>query len=255
MEAYMCESVCRLQEIKTLLNKNLKLIKISYVGIKSDNKNIRIDSLLRNFSKQAGIPNVEGFDFFDLNNAIDGIRNSNMSDDYKEFQIKRINNFKSEFYKFKRLLIIMRNARNKINDIFLRGEYNGLKFIYTSDIEEISYFNNKLNDIKKMINIDTFEEGIIALMENFRYKIKDELTRHKIQENEEVVQSIEKCFDKFRSGDNYINNINIRCNYIVDLSHEILISTNFINRLNKINIEFDDKELIKEYYKLSRSNN
>ncbi|WP_415275050.1 hypothetical protein, partial [Clostridium perfringens] len=100
----MCESVCRLQEIKTLLNKNLKLIKISYVGIKSDNKNIRIDSLLRNFSKQAGIPNVEGFDFFDLNNAIDGIRNSNMSDDYKEFQIKRINNFKSEFYKFKRLL-------------------------------------------------------------------------------------------------------------------------------------------------------
>ena len=172
----MCESVCRLQEIKTLLNRNLKLIKISYVGIKSDNKNIRIDSLLRNFSKQAGIPNVEGFDFFDLNNAIDGIRNSNMSDDYKEFQIKRINNFKSEFYKFKRLLIIMRNARNKINDIFLRGEYNGLKFIYTSDIEEISYFNNKLNDIKKMINIDTFEEGIIALMENFRYKIKDELT-------------------------------------------------------------------------------
>ena len=61
----MCESVCRLQEIKTLLNKNLKLIKISYVGIKSDNKNIRIDSLLRNFSKQAGIPNIEGFDFFD----------------------------------------------------------------------------------------------------------------------------------------------------------------------------------------------
>ncbi|MCX0366434.1 hypothetical protein ACQR2U_12575 [Clostridium perfringens] len=106
-----------------------------------------------------------------------------------------------------------------------------------------------------MINIETFEEGIIALMENFRYKIKDELTRHKIQENEEVVQSIEKCFDKFRSGDNYINNINIRCNYIVDLSHEILISTNFINRLNKINIEIDDKELIKEYYKLSRLNN
>ena len=40
----MCESVCRLQEIKTLLNKNLKLIKISYVGIKSDNKNIRTDA-------------------------------------------------------------------------------------------------------------------------------------------------------------------------------------------------------------------
>ena len=66
----------------------------------------------------------------------------------------------------------MRNARNKINDIFLRGEYNRLKIIYTSDIEKISYFNNKLNDIKKMINIETFEEGIIALMENFRYKIK-----------------------------------------------------------------------------------
>ncbi|MDM0461292.1 hypothetical protein QTH51_13120 [Clostridium perfringens] len=112
---------------------------------------------------------MKGLIFFDLNNAIDGIRNSNMSDDYKDFQIKRINNFKSEFIKFKRLLIIMRNARNKINDIFLREEYNGLKIIYTSDIEEISYFNNKLNDIKKMINIETFEEGIIALMENFRY--------------------------------------------------------------------------------------
>ncbi|UXZ08859.1 hypothetical protein F1B95_09830 [Clostridium perfringens] len=146
----MCESVCRLQEIKTLLNKNLKLIKISYVGIKSDNKNIRIDSLLRNFSKQAGIPNVEGFDFFfDLDNAIDGIRSSNMSDEYKDLQIQRINNFKSEFYKFKRLLITMKDARDKINDIFLRGEYNGLKFIYTSDIEEISYFNNKINNTKK----------------------------------------------------------------------------------------------------------
>lgn len=251
----MCESVCRLQEIKTLLNKNLKLIKISYVGIKSDNKNIRIDSLLRNFSKQAGIPNVEGFDFFDLDNAIDGIRSSNMSDEYKDLQIQRINNFKSEFYKFKRLLITMKDARDKINDIFLRGEYNGLKFIYTSDIEEISYFNNKINNTKKMINIEIFEDGITALMENFRYKIKDELIRHKIKENEEVVKSIEKCFDKFRNGDNYINNINICCNHIVDLSHEILISTNFINRLNKINIEIDDKELIKEYYKLSRLNN
>ncbi|MGJ0700682.1 hypothetical protein, partial [Clostridium perfringens] len=91
--------------------------------------------MLRNFSKQAGIPNVEGFDFFDLNNAIDGIRSSNMSDEYKDLQIQRINNFKSEFYKFKRLLITMKDARDKINDICLRGEYKRLKFIYTSDIE------------------------------------------------------------------------------------------------------------------------
>lgn len=76
----MCECVERLQEIKGILNIQIKLINISYVGIKSDNKKISIEAILKNLSREISIPSSEGFSFFDFNNAREHINNSNMSD-------------------------------------------------------------------------------------------------------------------------------------------------------------------------------
>lgn len=105
----MCENIDRLQEIKIILNKRMKLINISYVGIKSDSKKINIEAILQNLSKEISIPNSEGFLFFDFKNARDSIINSNASHEYKLNEIKRINDFENEFKIFKDTLMKMQN--------------------------------------------------------------------------------------------------------------------------------------------------
>ena len=47
--------------------------------------------------------------------------------------------------------------------------------------------------------------------------------------------------------------MNISCNYIVDISNEVLNDISFINDLDNMSLEDDDKELIREYFRLVRA--
>lgn len=248
----MCENIDRLQEIKIILNKRMKLINISYVGIKSDSKKINIEAILQNLSKEISIPNSEGFLFFDFKNARDSIINSKASDEYKRLEIKRINDFANEFKIFKDTLIQMQNLKNKIDNKFIKGSYKGLKLVYFKDLEKIILLNNEINTYKKKINRDKFGEGMNAFIESFRYKIRGELSRHNIEESSEFTKILERCLKDVKDENKYINNINISCKYVVDISDEILKDVVFINNLDNMSIEDEDKDLIKEYYKLRK---
>ena len=250
----MCQNCDRLQEIKRILNSRIKLINISFDGIKSDNKKIGIESILQSLSRQISIPSSEGFTFFDYNNARERINNSSLiAEEYRDFEIQRINDFESEFARFRNVLMRMQNAKNTINTHFIKGRYKMLKVVYTRDIMAIIGLNNEINEVKRTINIDRFAEGMTAFIESFRYKIRGELARHNIEENEELTRLLEKCFDDFRNINTYINHVNISCNYIVDISNEVLNDISFINDLDNMSLEDDDKELIREYFRLVRA--
>lgn len=248
----MCVNTGRLQEIKCALNQKIKLVNISYVGIKSDAKKIGIQNILQNLSKDISIPSSESFIFFDFKNARESINGSVASDEYKKIEIQRINDFENEFTKFKDILIKMENAKDKINRQFIKGTYKDLKLVYFKDLDKISLLNNQINNVKKKIDTDKFGEGITAFIESFRYKIRGEIKRHKLKENDEFIKLLEQCFNGL-SENEYINRINIRCKYIVDISKQILTDVNFINELDKMSLEDEDKDLIKEYYRLSKA--
>lgn len=243
----------RLQEIKRILNSRIKLINISFIGIKSDNKKISIESILQSLSREISIPSSEGFIFFDFNNARERINNfSNISEEYRAIEIKRINDFEDEFARFKNVLMKMQNAKNIIRAQFIQGRYKELKLVYTRDIIRITTLNDEINEEKRRINMEIFGEGMTAFIESFRYKIRGELSRHHIEEGEELTKLLEKCFDGVRDIDNYVNRVNISCNYIVDISNEVLNDISFINDLDNMSLDDEDKELIREYYRLRR---
>ena len=249
----MYKNMERLQEIKRILNSRIKLINISFIGIKSDNKKISIESILQSLSREISIPSSEGFIFFDFNNARERINNfSNISEEYRAIEIKRINDFEDEFARFKNVLMKMQNAKNIIRAQFIQGRYKELKLVYTRDIIRITTLNDEINEEKRRINMEIFGEGMTAFIESFRYKIRGELSRHHIEEGEELTKLLEKCLDGVRDIDNYVNRVNISCNYIVDISNEVLNDISFINDLDNMSLDDEDKELIREYYRLRR---
>lgn len=91
-----------------------------------------------------------------------------------------------------------------------------------------------------------------AFIESFRYKIRGELSRYNIEESSEFTKLLERCLKDVKDENRYINNINISCKYVVDISDEILNYVAFINNLDNMSIEDEDKDLIKEYYKLRK---
>lgn len=146
----------------------------------------------------------------------------------------------------------MQNAKNRIETHFIHGKYKNLKIVYASDIIEITSLNNRINAAKSAINTEKFGEGMTTFIEGFRYKIRGELSRHNIEENEQLTTLLEMCFNQVRDVKSYINRVNISCNYVVDISNEILNDIRFINDLDNMSIDDGDKELIREYYRLSR---
>lgn len=52
--------------------------------------------------------------------------------------------------------------------------------------------------------------------------------------------------------DLYIKKLHIECYPILDISKEMLMNTDFINAIDKMNIEDSDKKLFREYYNKSR---
>lgn len=249
----MCENRDRLQEIKRILNRRIKLINISFVGIKSDNKKISVEPILQSLSREISIPSSEGFAFFDFNNARERINSSDeIADEYRSIEIQRINDFENEFARFRNVLMRMQNAKNTIWTQFIQGRYKELKIVYARDIIRITSLNNEINEAKRAINMERFGEGMTAFIESFRFKIRGELHRHHIEENEELTRVLEQCFDGVRDINTYINRINISCNYVVDISNEVLNDISFINDLDNMSLDDEDKELIREYYRLSR---
>ncbi|MGL5415781.1 MAG: hypothetical protein ACRDAU_08995 [Clostridium sp.] len=107
----------------------------------------------------------------------------------------------------------------------------------------------KIKQLKEIINKDEFGEGMTALIDAFKYKIRGELKRHKIEENKDVEELLERCFKDLQNSNNYINRINLNCNYIVDLSEEILTDEKFLNSLEDISLTDEEKNLIREYNK------
>lgn len=248
----MCENMQRLCEIKRLLNSRLKLVSISFNGIRSQNKKISIESILQSLSREISIPSSEGFSFFDFNNARERINNSdNISEEYRQIEIQRINDFENEFCRFRNVIVVMQNAKNTIKDRFIKGTYGDLKIVYASDINNIIQFNSGIDEAKRRINMEKFGEGMTAFIESFRYKIRGELARHHIEENEQFTTLLERCFSGVRDINSYINRMGITCNYVVDISNEVLNDTSFLNDLNSMKIDEQDIELIREYYRLS----
>lgn len=251
----MYEWNIRLSEIKNEINRKIKLVNICYIGIKSDYKTINIQPILQHLSKEISIPTSEKFRFFDFESVKESILNSPIpSEEYKKHEIQRINDLEEEFKKFQGLITLMMNKKNRINAQYICGKYEGLKVIYSRDIKKIVNINEEIQSEKKKINEIKFGEGINECCKGFGYGIRGVIKRHNIiEESKEISEGLEKCFESVNDINSYINNLKIKCEPILDISKEMLTNIKFINTIDKMEIQDEDKRLIREYYNIVKS--
>lgn len=240
----------RVDEIKNILNKRIKLIKISYVGIKADEKRVGVESVLQNLSKEISIPSSERFNFFDFGNARENIENGLDSRKLKQIKFERLDEFEIEFNKLKNILHEINVIKSIVDKKIVKGKYKTLNLVYQSELTKIMTHIEKIEKLKEKINREKFGEGMTVLIDAFKYKIRGELKRHRIDEDSEVEFFLEKSFKELQNVERYINNINIKCKYIVDLSDEIIKDRLFLNNLDDTELYDEEKNLIKEYIKL-----
>lgn len=240
----------RVNEIKNVLNKKIKLVKISYVGIKADEKKVGVESVLQNLSKEISIPSSERFNFFDFGNARENIENGLDSRELKQIKFDRLDKFEIEFNKLKNILHEISVIKSIIDKKIVKGKYKTLSLVYRIELTNIMSHIEKIEKLKRKIDRDKFGEGMTVLIDAFKYKIRGELKRHRIEEGSEVEVFLEKSFKELQNVDRYINNINIKCKYIVDLSDEIMKDRLFINNLDNTELYDEEKNLIREYLRL-----
>lgn len=250
----MDESSIKLSEIKNKINRKIKLVNICYIGIKSDYKTINIQPILKQLSKEISIPASEKFRFFDFESVKENILNSSVpSEEYKKHEIQRINDLEEEFKKYKKLINLMKDKKNKIDAEYICGKYKGLNVVYLCDIKKINSLNENIQAEKKKIDKIKFGEGINECCKGFEYQIRGVIKRHNIkEESKEISECLEKCFESVNDINLYINNPKIKCEPILDISKEMLTNIQFINAINNMEIEEEDKRLIREYYNTSK---
>ena len=249
----MSESIDKLELIKECINKRLKIANVEFTGVKSENIDINIQPVLQNLSKEISIPISEKFYLFNFDNVKQNIK-TQTQEPYRSIELQRIDDLEGEYKKYLNLIYFMRKKENIIQTNYICGTYKWHKIIYSRDIKIIKKFNEEVQIEKKKINKEKFGEGVTACCESFRYEIRGELKRHNIKEEEKgLSENIEKCLKGVKNSNVFLEKFKIICEPIMDISKELLTDIKFINSINRMKIDNEDKKLIRDYYNIIKS--
>lgn len=240
-----------LSKIKNSINENIKIIDIKFNGSKSNKKLINISPILKAYSEKLGLPEIEKYKFFDLENIKYNIENSYISAEDKVKKLKHIHELEQEYKKFELFLEFIQKQQVRINGEYICGMFHRYKVINKENLEDIYSIQKEINKEKDSINKSVLNQVINECRDAFIYNIKEELIRHDIDPNE-VSKDMKDMLQFTCNPEKYLDNINLQVNIVMDISHEILSNTLLKNELRDLNLIAEVRESIEKYYELSQ---
>lgn len=242
----MKKTKLELNNIKNMLNDNIKIIDLQFTGIDSDKKRIDISDILRSHSKKPGLPIIEKYEFFDFNYIKDQIQLSQIPNDKKTQRIEDILKLEDEFNKLKDLLLFFRTKKDEIYSKHICGTLYRYKVVYKEDLQEIYKIQEELIIKKQCLNKHILKEALEECKNNFSMIIREELLRHDLR-IDDIQDDIDKKLVFANDINEYINKINIDCVIITDISDEMLHDTQCINKLKSMPLNQKLKDMIDSY--------
>lgn len=247
----MCQRENEIRTIKQYLNENIKLISLSFNGVKADEKLINIADILKHHSRINLLPEIQKFKFYDFENVREQYMVANITDEEIRNNIERINRLEKAFLCFKNFLASMRDKKKLIEDTYICGTFHGFKVIYTRNLRYIDTIRTEIENEKLNIDTNALREAIVEFINNFNYIIRSEMSMYDMEESSELQSEIQRKFEFIDDVNNYIDKIKLEYNLITDISDEILRNRTLTTELRNLKLNNNDKEIIDRYYTLS----
>lgn len=253
----MCQREDEMRQIKQYINERIKIVSLSFKGVKRDEKLIDIADILKQYSRVDIIPEIQKFKFFDFEYAREQTRNSHIyrishiPAEELTNEINRINNLERVFEEFREFLRFMRYRSEEIEEQYICGSFCGFKVMYRDNLEIIERIRDEIDDRKFNINRIGLRQAIELCKSNFIAMIRAEMALYRMEESESLQNEIAKKFKFIDNIDQYIDEINLELKVIADISDEILCSENLVNELRNLDLNDEDRQMIERYYTLS----